>query len=271
MNPHPATLLPAVCALARRAGQMLLEFRRHGQFEQCTKADLSPVTSADLAVDAFLKQALGELTPHWPVLTEEGEQPSLAERAGWSHYWLVDPLDGTGEFIAGSSDYATLIALVADHQPVLGVVYTPHCDRLYQAVRGGGAFCEQQGVSRPLQVRRHDLRPSALTVAVSRHQDLAVLGATLSDECRYEWLVCGSSSLKSCLVAEGRADCYVRLGPTGEWDTAAAQCIVEEAGGVIRTLSQQPLTYNRRESLMNPDFITQGDPALPWLQLVRPQ
>ena len=182
-----------------------------------------------------------------------------------SVYWLVDPLDGTGEFIAGSGDFATLIALVRDNVPVLGVIYAPESNVLYWAVRGHGAFKEVNGEVHPISAMHHEHdQPDSLVVAISRRQKLENLTRRLNPAINYELIPLGSSSLKSCLVAEGAADCYVRLGPTGEWDTAAAQCIVEAAGGRILSLALQPLSYNETESLENPDFIVMGDPDLAW-------
>ena len=152
-----------------------------------------------------------------------------------------------------------------DNVPVLGVIYAPESDVLYWAVRGHGAFKEVGGEIYPISAmhHEHDL-PDALVVAISRRQKLERLTRRLNPALNYELIPLGSSSLKSCLVAEGAADCYVRLGPTGEWDTAAAQCIVEAAGGRILSLTLQPLSYNETESLENPDFIVMGDPDLDW-------
>ncbi|MDO2949560.1 3'(2'),5'-bisphosphate nucleotidase CysQ [Aeromonas simiae] len=261
---------PEARRIAREAGRILSEIYRSGQFERHQKEDDTPVTSADLAADAYLKQALSALTPGVPVLTEEAADIPLAQRVEWPEYWLVDPLDGTGEFIAGSGDFATLIALVRHHHPVLGIVYAPESDVLYWAVQGHGAFKECGGEQYAIAAMRHEVAPASLVVAISRRQKIERLTRRLNPDFHYDLLPLGSSSLKSCLVAEGAADCYVRLGPTGEWDTAAAQCIVEEAGGRILNLGLQPLSYNRRESLENPDFITLGDPSLAWERILRP-
>ncbi|WP_339329698.1 3'(2'),5'-bisphosphate nucleotidase CysQ [Aeromonas hydrophila] len=257
--------VPGVKEIAREAGRILHEIYHGGQFERQLKEDATPVTSADLAADAYLKQALSALTPHVPVLTEEAADIPFSQRANWRQYWLVDPLDGTGEFIAGSGDFATLIALVQDNVPVLGVIYAPESNVLYWAVRGHGAFKEANGEVHPISAMHHEHdQPDSLVVAISRRQKLENLTRRLNPGINYELIPLGSSSLKSCLVAEGAADCYVRLGPTGEWDTAAAQCIVEAAGGRILSLALQPLRYNETESLENPDFIVMGDPDLAW-------
>lgn len=259
------TWVPGVKQIAREAGRILHEIYHGGQFERQLKKDATPVTSADLAADAYLKQALSALTPHVPVLTEEAADIPFSQRASWHQYWLVDPLDGTGEFIAGSGDFATLIALVQDHVPVLGVIYAPESNVLYWAVRGYGAFKEVNGEEHPISAMHHEHdQPDSLVMAISRRQKLENLTRRLNPAINYKLIPLGSSALKSCLVAEGAADCYVRLGPTGEWDTAAAQCIVEAAGGRILSLTLQPLHYNETESLENPDFIVMGDPDLAW-------
>ncbi|PJG60398.1 3'(2'),5'-bisphosphate nucleotidase CysQ [Aeromonas cavernicola] len=263
--------IPGVKEIAREAGRILHEIYHNGQFERQLKEDETPVTSADLAADAYLKQALSALTPHLPVLTEEAAEVPFNQRASWQQYWLVDPLDGTGEFIAGSGDFATLIALVQQNVPVLGVIYAPESDVLYWAVRGHGAFKEVNGETYSISAMHHqDGQPESLVVAISRRQKRENLTRRLNPSLNYELIPLGSSSLKSCLVAEGAVDCYVRLGPTGEWDTAAAQCIVEAAGGRILSLALQPLSYNQTESLANPDFIVMGDPALDWHEILTP-
>lgn len=267
----PASYLPDIKQLAIDAGQLILAMYRQGGFEHYTKSDLSPVTSADLAAHELISARLAELTPEIPLLSEEDADIPLSSRGPWRRYWLVDPLDGTQEFVAASDDFATLIALVEDHRPVLGVVYAPVTGVLYFAVRGGGAHKQVGEQIRRIHSRRHPgLDKAPLNIAVSRRQDQADLRMRLNPKWRYHLQPLGSSSLKSCLVAEGEADCYLRLGVTGEWDTAATQCIVEEAGGQVRDFDLAPLSYNRRETLTNPDFIVMGDSRIPWREVLRP-
>ncbi|BDM62653.1 3'(2'),5'-bisphosphate nucleotidase CysQ [Shewanella sp. NFH-SH190041] len=262
---QPEKLLESVIAIARQAGDKIREIYLDGHFEREMKADNTPVTSADLASHSLILSRLAALTPDIPVISEEAADIALSERGRWPRYWLVDPLDGTGEFIAGSGDFSVIIALIEHNQPVLGVVYAPMADVCYYAVAGGGAFkCSQDGVSR---ISSHHIARSthpALRLAVSRRQDpQSVLKLFhLPTEC--ELVVMGGAALKSCLVAEGRADCYVRVGPTGEWDTGAAQIIVEEAGGQLMDIRLQPLSYNQRETMENPNFIVVGSPQLAW-------
>ncbi|WP_417616105.1 3'(2'),5'-bisphosphate nucleotidase CysQ [Oceanisphaera sp.] len=266
-------LLPGVIAAARESGRLILALYNSGQYQAESKDDDSPVTSADLAAHDYLQHALRAIADI-PVLSEEGCEVSLAERSSWPRYWLVDPLDGTQEFIAGSGDFSTMIALVEDGKPVLGVVYGPVNDLLYYAVSGKGAFKQAKGETRAISSSHYDAtRPlTQLRITISRRQNVDWVRDRLTTELDYQLVPLGSSSLKSCLVAEGGADIYMRIGPTGEWDTGATQCIVEEAGGRILDLHLEPLSYNHRDTLINPNFITLGDAGLPWPKiLVNPE
>lgn len=268
-----SALLPSVIAAARESGALILSLYNSGDYRAQNKEDNSPVTDADLAAHEFLKLALREIADV-PVLSEEGCEVPLSERNSWPHYWLVDPLDGTQEFIAGSGDFSTMIALMAYGKPVLGVVFGPVKDLLYYAVRGQGAFKEANGETRRISASHYaSSQPlSKLRITVSLRQNVDWVRARLTPDLDYELVPLGSSSLKSCLVAEGGADIYMRIGPTGEWDTGATQCIVEEAGGRILDLYLQPLSYNERDTLINPNFITMGDPELSWPQiLIKPE
>ncbi|WP_107852686.1 3'(2'),5'-bisphosphate nucleotidase CysQ [Oceanimonas marisflavi] len=267
-----SALLPGVKAAARESGRLILSMYNSGQYQAECKDDDSPVTSADLAAHAYLDKALRELADV-PVLSEEGGNIPLAERSTWPRYWLVDPLDGTQEFIAGSGDFSTMIALIEHGRPVLGVVYGPVHDLMYYAVRGQGAFKEAGGETRQIHARHYDPHQpvTSLCIAISRRQKVEWVRSRLTDALDYRLVPLGSSSLKSCLVAEGEADMYMRIGPTGEWDTGATQCIVEEAGGRLLDLELQQLSYNERDSLINPNFITLGDANLPWQEILKPE
>lgn len=261
----PQALLSPLLAIAEEAGRQIAAIYQQGNINPQLKADHTPVTNADLAAHRLLCERLRALTPEIPVLSEEDCQIALTQRATWSRYWLVDPLDGTQEFIYGSGEFSTMIALMEENQPVLGVIYAPVAQVWYYAVQGQGAYKrDSDGVETRLQIRPTPANSQTLRVAVSRRQSLPRLQQRLNPDWAYQFFPYGSSSLKSCMVAEGLVDCYLRLGPTGEWDTAAAQCILHEAGGDLRDLQLQALTYNRRETLENPDFISLGNPALPW-------
>lgn len=263
-------LLPDVISIARSAGQLILEIYEKKSYESFTKSDETPVTSADLAAHKLVVERLSELTPDIPVLSEEAANISLTTRETWQRYWLVDPLDGTQEFIARSGDFATIIALVENNRPVMGVVYGPVSGVTYYAYSGKGAWkIPDMSESLRIETHTHELPGQSIAIAISRRQDINRITSRLSSQWNYELVPLGSAALKACLVAEGAVDCYLRLGPTGEWDTAATQCIVEEAGGRILSTQLEPLSYNERDTLENPNFIVLGDANLPWDQILK--
>ncbi len=268
MTPLQALLEPVI-TIARDAGQQIRTIYEAGQYQSLTKSDNTPVTSADLAAHEAIIAALRTLTPNTPILSEEDAEIPLSTRQRWTEYWLIDPLDGTQEFIAGSGEFAVNIALVRDHHPVLGVIYAPMSDLCYFAARGQGAFKREAGEDRAIFSRNVGPQDT-LKIAVSRRQRREAVMSRLDEQREYLLLPFGSASLKSCMVAEGLADCYLRLGPTGEWDTGASQCIVEEAGGKIVDTCYQPLSYNRRESLENPNYMVLGCQSLPWPEILPP-
>ncbi|WP_425514831.1 3'(2'),5'-bisphosphate nucleotidase CysQ [Agarivorans aestuarii] len=265
----PASVLSEVIEIARGAGEIIRKIYEEGDFVSEVKDDATPVTSADYAAHHYIMDALSKLTPEIPILSEEQADISLADREAWQCYWLVDPLDGTQEFVSGSGDFATEIALVQNNQPVLGVVYGPIVQILYAAVKGQGAFKEQNGTRTSIKSRHYPDKPEHIRVATSRVQRPALLQAILNCNYHYRLYPLGSASLKSCMVAEGAADCYIRVGPTGEWDTGAPQIILQEAGGTLLDLHLRELSYNQRESLENPNFISLGDPQLPWRDILK--
>ncbi|EKA7390751.1 3'(2'),5'-bisphosphate nucleotidase CysQ [Vibrio parahaemolyticus] len=258
-------LLPQVIEISRSAGQMILDIYEKKQYEAYTKSDETPVTSADIAAHKLITERLSELTPDIPVLSEEAADISLEQRAQWQRYWLVDPLDGTQEFIARSGDFATIIALIDNNKPTMGVVYGPVSGVTYYAYSGKGAWkIPDMSESVKIHTHKHEQAGQNIAIAISRRQDINRITSRMSSAWNYDLIPLGSAALKACLVAEGAVDCYLRLGPTGEWDTAATQCIVEEAGGRILSTHLEPLSYNERETLENPNFIVLGDTDLPW-------
>ncbi|HVF36189.1 MAG TPA: 3'(2'),5'-bisphosphate nucleotidase CysQ [Candidatus Saccharimonadia bacterium] len=240
-----------VIELARRAGAAIMAVYA-SDFAVEHKEDRSPLTQADLAAHRVIGAGLDALTPQLPVLSEESAEVAWSERATWRRYWLVDPLDGTREFVKRNGEFTVNIALIEDGEPTLGVIYAPALDELAHAVRGAGASAHDSNGTRGLRVATRHTPP--WRVAGSRsHRDprTEVFLARIGE---HELLALGSS-LKFCRLAAGELDVYVRYGPTCEWDTAAGQCILEEAGGRLTDLAGEPLTYNRRETLLNPDFI----------------
>jgi 3'(2'), 5'-bisphosphate nucleotidase len=255
-----ASLLDAIIQLSREAGDRILEIYG-SDFAVTHKDDDSPLTQADLASHRAIAAGLAQLTPEIPVLSEEGADTPYATRSRWSQYWLVDPLDGTKEFIKRNGEFTVNIALIENHEPVLGVVWAPAKAVGYAGARGLGAL-RIEGASRtPMRVRTAAAPP---VFVVSRsHQDAAL--ETLLAKLPAHDAVSTGSSLKFCLVADGSADLYPRTGPTSEWDTAAGHCVVECAGGeVLRLPDLAPLRYNEKDSLLNPGFVVIGDRSAGW-------
>ena len=245
-------LLQDVIYIAQQAGKHLQRFYQHSVSVQI-KADNTPVTEADLFASQFLTEKLTALTPHIPILSEENCNIPLAERQAWASYWLIDPLDGTQQFINRTDQFSVLISLVKNHQPVLGVIHAPILGYTYYAMKGFGAYKLQEG--KPCKLAfRHIASDRPLRIAVGSAAAAEKVRSILSANFDYAFHIYGSSGLKSTLVAEGICDCYIRLGRTGEWDTAAAEILLAEMGGVVFDLNFQSLTYNQRESFVNPDF-----------------
>jgi 3'(2'), 5'-bisphosphate nucleotidase len=265
MTTDPNKLLLDVTALAREAGRAILEVYA-SSFSVQEKADSSPLTEADLRSEKLILAGLRRIAPEIPVLSEETGQSAWAVRRNWSHLWVVDPLDGTKEFVQRNGEFTVNIALVDNHRPVLGIVHAPALERDYFACEGIGAFrSDARAAGRPIRVSRRG--SGAVRVVGSRSHRGSSLDGFLSRVGAHELVEVGSS-LKLCLVAEGSADVYPRLGPTCEWDTAAGQCVLEQAGGQVLKLDGEPLEYNREDTL-NPNFVGFGDAGTDWLALVR--
>ncbi len=249
-----------------RAGQQVMAIYRR-DFAVETKADESPVTEADLVAHRHLTALLETLTPEVPVLSEESAEVPYAERRHWRHYWLVDPLDGTKEFVKKNGEFTLNVALVADGVPVFGIVHAPVLDTTWWGQQGDGAWKCQSGVTRAIRVRRlPDPGRAAWRVVGSRSHGAHALEALCARLPRHERVSMGSS-IKLCLVAEGEADLYPRLAPTCEWDTAAAQAVVTAAGGeVLDAHTLSPLRCNQQESVINPDFVVCGQRDARWIE-----
>ncbi|MDG4596937.1 MAG: 3'(2'),5'-bisphosphate nucleotidase CysQ [Candidatus Contendobacter sp.] len=259
--------LEPVRALVAEASAGILEIYATA-FGVLAKDDDSPLTAADLAAHRIIVTGLQRLTPDIPVLSEESCTVPFAERSRWRRHWLVDPLDGTKEFIQRNGQFTVNIALIENHEPVLGVVRVPVTGLCYFAIRGYGAFRAEPGQP-PQAIQVKPLQGGQpVRVVGSRSHGGPGLQKFASAVGTHELVTIGSS-LKFCQVAEGAVDVYPRFGPTSEWDTAAAQAIVETAGGrVVSAETGEPLRYNTRESLLNPYFIVYGDVSRDWLRYV---
>lgn len=254
-------LIRDIVQLAEDAGQRIMEVY-NTDFDVSHKEDNSPLTAADMAAHDTIVEGLIQLSPELPVISEESAHIPFTKRSGWQRYWLVDPLDGTREFVKRNGEFTVNIALIDNHESVLGVVHTPVTGVTYYAARGTGAFIQTPG-NEAVNIHTRRKPTDETIVAGSRSHRGDSLNAFLQRIGEYEIISMGSS-LKSCLVAEGRADIYPRLGPTSEWDTAAAQCVVEEAGGLLTTTDMRPMRYNTKDSLLNPHFLVVGDPHFDW-------
>jgi len=258
-----AAFAPKIAHLAERAAAAILDVY-DSEFAVEHKDDRSPLTAADLASHHIIIEGLAALTPDIPVLSEESAGISWSARSRWSRYWLVDPLDGTREFVKRNGEFTVNIALIEEHRPVLGVVQTPVGGELAAAWRGGGTWIGKPGEkARRVMTRK---RASPLVVAGSRSHASAHETELLARLGHCAKMPLGSS-LKFLRIASAEADLYLRLGPTSEWDTAAGQCVLEEAGGVVLDMQGEPLRYNTRDSLLNPDFVAIGDAAADWSAL----
>ncbi len=246
-----------------------------GRFTVAHKVDNSPLTLADLESQRVIIAGLESLTPEIPILSEESAQAPWSERRTWRELWVVDPLDGTREFVKRNGEFTINIALVVEHEPLLGIVAAPAKGLLYWGAAGVGAFSRHQGAQQT-QIRVAPpaaARPPAAPMQAAPMQaaPIRVVGSRshLSPQ-TVEYLArlgphgvtAIGSSLKFCLIAEGKADLYPRFGPTSEWDTAAGQALLEAAGGHVTRIDGHRLRYNCRESLINGDFVAFSHPSV---------
>lgn len=261
----PEQFLQSIVILAKEAGRRIMTIYQ-SDFQVNLKEDQSPLTAADLASHHYLVEALGKLAPVYPLLSEESSNIPFEERSCWETFWLIDPLDGTKEFVKRNGEFTVNVALIEHHRPVLGVVCVPAKELCYFAAVGVGAFRQEcEGAPEAITVRSPAVHP--LRVIGSRSHAGEKFQEYLNRLGDHELLVSGSS-LKFCRVAEGSADLYPRLGPTSEWDTAAAHCIVNQAGGEVADFHGNPLRYNTKSSILNPNFLVFGDKSRDWFSVI---
>lgn len=263
---HDLALLCNECiTIARNAGEVILDIYKTG-FDIESKEDNTPLTTADIAAHQTIYTALTRLTPQIPILSEEDADIPFNTRQNWQTYWLVDPLDGTREFIKKNDEFTVNIALIHQGESVLGVINAPVLQTDYYAYKHGGAYkIENSGSPQKIQARKQINHIPV--IAGSRSHASKRLQIFLDAIGPHELISLGSS-LKSCYVAEGKADLYARFGLTSEWDTAAAQCIVEEAGAHLVKTDLTRLRYNTKESLLNPEFLVFGDAQFNWVDYI---
>lgn len=258
--PVTTDLQEAVIVIAREAGAAIMQVYANA-FEVESKSDSSPLTAADMAAHHAIVDGLQRLTPDWPVLSEEAADIPWETRRHWTRYWLVDPLDGTREFVKRNGEFTVNIALIDGGVAVFGVVLAPVGGALWHGALGQQAYRRDGEVD--VELRTRAPATGTLRVAASRSHRDARTDALLARIGDAETIGLGSS-LKFCRIAEGNLDVYPRFGPTSEWDTAAAQCVLEAAGGAVIAPDGRAFRYNQRPTLLNGDFLALGDPELPW-------
>jgi len=259
-------LIEALVPIVDAAGREILKVYET-DFDVVNKADDSPLTQADLAAHRVIKSGLTALAPDVPVLSEEAELPDFERRRTWSRYWLVDPLDGTKEFVNRNGEFTVNVALIEGHRAVLGIVGVPAQQLIYVGdVINRRAERRGKGGVQALASRRMDTNRPLVVVASRSHGGERLEEFINELRARYaavERTPVGSS-LKLCILAEGRADIYPRLGPTSEWDIAAAHAVLEASGGGVWSFDRAPLRYNTKESFLNPEFVAVADADYDW-------
>lgn len=265
-------LVDSVIDITRQAGDAINEiYMQIDTVEVNYKEDDSPLTQADLAAHQILVKGLSALLPNIPILSEEGELPPFETRRAWRQYWLIDPLDGTKEFINRNGEFTVNVALIENGRPQLGVVFVPVTNTTYWGAAGLGAGKKTPQGENAIASRSLDAQAAIVVVASRRHGAEAVQAVLkkLSGAFADVKTTNMGSSLKLCLIAEGQADIYPRLAPTSEWDTAAAQAVVEAAGGEVVDANFQTLQYNQKDSVLNPHFYVWGDKKTNWQDILK--
>ena len=267
--------LDTLLRIAKTAGNAILSvYQRAGDIDVTIKDDNSPLTEADRDAHEIIIAELKRFTPSIPILSEESDGTSVDERLSWSRYWLVDPLDGTKEFIKRNGEFTVNIALINNGAPELGIVHVPVTNISYLGKTGVGAWkVAATGEADAISITNFDLNPGQVRIVASRSHSgdlLDQLINTMEAELGKAEVVSMGSSLKICLLAEGKADIYPRLAPTSEWDTAAAHAVLAAAGGDIVDTEFQALRYNQKESMLNPHFIAISDISYDWQSVLLP-
>lgn len=252
-------LAQEVVKIARNAGAAILDIYNNASDVQIEhKADDSPLTIADRTANKIICDALMQLPVVYPIISEENKAVPYEERKNYEYYWLVDPLDGTKEFIKRNGEFTVNIALVHQQRPVMGIVYAPCMDEMYWAAKGEGAYIISEGQEKQLSIDSFQLSESNLNIVCSRSHLNEATERFVSNFTTPSMVPTGSS-LKFLIIAKGLAHVYPRLAPTMEWDTGAAQIVLEEAGGkVLNDETKEPLLYNK-ENMLNPHFVAYGN------------
>ncbi len=257
-------LLDPLCELAKEAGERILEYthKDNDTIFVRDKSNSTPLTLADEAANECVVAALKQLTPDWPIISEEEEIPPFEDRQQWETYWLIDPLDGTRGFLDLRAEFTVNIALIHQHRSVLGVIYAPTEQCLYYACEGGGAYkVEEQSPPQRLSAEERT-HSSVQKIVIGRYMPDMAWQAHLGRQFPGAEFLTLNSSLKFCWLAEGVVDLYPRAGKISEWDVAAADCLLSEAGGAMVDCSRRPLRYNKSDCILCPPFVAVADAAL---------
>ena len=252
-------LISSTVEIAKLAGEGITEIY-NSDFDYQLKKDLSPITAADNLSHIIITKRLKILTPEIPVLSEENCDIPYKIRANWTKYWLVDPLDGTKEFIKRNGEFTVNIALIENNTPIFGVIHLPVTSETYWGSQVNGSFYSS-GNNDVKEIRVSENHQNPIRLVASRSHPSEMLNSLLKKIVDYEIIEVGSS-IKFCHIASGQADCYPRFGPTSEWDTAAGEAIVSSAGGHVVAASGNSMKYNVKEEYLNPNFIVSNDKIL---------
>lgn len=245
--------------ISREAGDSIIEIYKNSESDYATKDDNSPLTKADIISNRVIIEGLKTLTPKLPVLSEEGASIPLSIRSKWDEFWLIDPLDGTKEFIKRNGEFTVNIALIKNNQPIFGLIYVPVTKELFYGSEKTGSFRIKDSRREKIRVKKSS--NTNIRVVTSRSHPSNELN-TFIKRIKNASIVSIGSSLKFCLVASGKADIYPRFGPTSEWDTGAGEAILKFAGGQTVTMDNAPISYNQKESTINPSFIAASSEEL---------
>ncbi len=264
-------LAEAALPILRRAGAAILQhYATVDSIKVSTKADRTPLTAADLASHELISSGLAQLTPGIPVLSEEAEIPALVRRQSWSRLWMLDPLDGTREFIDANDQFCINLALIENNKPTLGLIYAPVQGLAYLGIPGAGAWrIAPDGERTLLNCRQLPNHPVLISSSRRFTDEMLACEAGLKNHFGKVHRLTQGSAMKFCRVAEGEADIYPCFGPTSEWDTAAGEAIVEAAGGVMRSLCFKPFHYNQRDTMLNGGFFLLADTSFDWQSVLR--
>lgn len=237
--------------ISKNAGEAIMDVYE-SEFDVNIKSDQSPITKADILSNKIIFKSLKKLTPDIPILSEESSEIPFKTRSRWDKYWLIDPLDGTKEFIKRNGEFTVNIALIENNKPIVGVIHIPDKNQTYWGYQNEGSFSETDGIIKRIHVSNTD--QEKIRIVMSRSHNSGQIEKYLNEVGDYEAIKVGSS-IKFCLIANGAVDLYPRIGPTSEWDVAAGQAILNYAGGVVMDSNLKSLSYNMKDSLINPSFV----------------